>query len=127
MWVTECWIEWEIKARSFIRSKWITNLQQLDWIMKEKWKYYIIEAKQKYLFKAPPFDWTWLDIKQIDLRIQLYNDLWIDTLLIVFEKNTNNVYYHSLQKLLKTKYFDTKKWVRIFNINDFKKEIFPQN
>ena len=87
-------------------------------------KYYIIEVKERELYSPPPFYGTGLDIRQLNLRLQVYNDLGIDTILMVFEKNTNNVYKQKLSILEKTEYFDTKNKIRIYNIEHFKKSIY---
>ena len=89
-------------------------------MIKHKDKYYAVEVKVKELFEPPPFLGTGLNIKQIELRKQLYYDLDIDTLLLIFDKNSDKVYYNYLSKLEKTKYFDTKKGIRIYNIENFK-------
>lgn len=120
--INEDGIEAEKKGRIFLKKHGINNLQQLDWIYKYNNKYGILEVKSRELFKPPPFLGTGLDINQINLRQQLYNDLGIDTVLIVFEKGTKNVYYQSLQKLLRGEYFDTRNNIRIFPINNYKKE-----
>ena len=79
------------------------------------------------MYNPPPFVGTGLDIRQVKLRTQIFKDLGIDTILLVFEKNTNNVYSGFLSKLEATKYFNTKNNIRIYNIENFKKENFPQN
>lgn len=115
-------IEAERKARDWLRKHKIYNLQQIDWLFKYKNKYYIVEVKIKELFQPPPFLGTGLDIKQLELRKQLYNDLNIDTLLLVFDKNINKIYYNYLSKLEQTEYFDTKNGIRIYKIDNFKTE-----
>ena len=113
-------IEGEKKARSFLRTKGIFNMQQIDWLIKKDGKYCIVEVKEKELYNPPPFFGTGLDIKQIKLRTQIYNDLNIDTILLVFIKNTSRIYYQYLSILERTDYFDTKNGIRIYNINAFK-------
>jgi len=61
-------IEAEQKARLFLKSKGLNNLQQIDWLLKKDGEYYIFEVKQRELFEPPPFEGTGLDIKQIKLR-----------------------------------------------------------
>jgi hypothetical protein len=109
-------------AREWLIKKKIFNLQQLDWICKYNNKYFIVEVKSRELYKPPPFLGTGLDIRQLKLRNQLFIDLKIDTLLLIFEKDTNNIYYEFLSKLEKTKYFDTKNKIRIYNIINFRKD-----
>lgn len=120
--INEEGIEAEKRGRAFLQRHGIYNLQQIDWIYKHNNKYGILEVKARELFNPPPFLGTGLDIKQIELRQQLYDDLGIDTILIIFEKGTDNIYYQSLQKLLKGKYFDTRNHIRIFPIDNYKKE-----
>ena len=115
-------LQGEDKARDYLRSKGITNLQQLDWIIKKDGRYTIIEVKYKELFKPPPFAGAGLDISQVKLRTQLYKELGLDTLLIVFETGTDNVYYQLLSKLEQTDYFDTKNKIRIYDIKNFRKD-----
>jgi len=114
-------IEAEGKARTLLQNQGF-DIQQLDWIGKKNGKWLIFEVKQRELFQAPPFDGTGLDIKQIDLRRKLYNDLLIDTYLIVYEKGTKNIYGQFLFGVLEeTEYFDTKNKIRIYNLKNFKK------
>ncbi len=112
----------EKMGRDFLIKHGVKNLQQLDWIYKHEGKYGIVEVKSRELFQPPPFLGTGADIRQIKLRQQLYEDLNIDTILLVFEKGTNNIYYQSLNKLLSGKYFDTRNNIRIFPIINFIKE-----
>jgi len=115
-------IEAERQARLWLRNKGFTNYQQLDWLFKVKNQYCCIECKSRELYKPPPFTGTGLDIKQINLRKQLYDDLKIDTVILVFEKNTNNVYWQWLRILEQGEYIDTKNGIRIYNINNYHKE-----
>ena len=111
-------------ARLWLIQKGIINYQQLDWIFKspKNNKYYCIESKSRELFKLPPFWRTGLDIKQLELRRHLLEDLKIDTILLVFEKNTKNIFWQFLSYLEKGAYIDTKNKIRIYNINNFIKE-----
>jgi hypothetical protein len=112
----------EKNGRTFLKRHGIHNLQQIDWLYKHNGKYKAIEVKARELFNPPPFLGTGADIRQIELRRQLYNDLGIDTILLVFEKGTNNIYYQSIKKLMEGKYFDTRNNIRIFPIENFIKE-----
>ena len=124
--ITEAGILAEKKARKWLLKNNFRNHQQLDWIVKHNNKYFIIEVKHRELFSPPPFFGTGLDIRQLELRKQLYDDMKIDTLLFVFETKTNNIYYQFLSKLEQTEYFDTRKRIRIYNIKYFKKDIFEE-
>lgn len=117
--ITTDGIEAEKKARLFLRNKGLKNIQQLDWLLKKDGKYYAIEVKHRELFEPPPFWGTGLDIRQIKLRKQLYDDLGIDTILMVFVGDI--VYWQILFSVLeKTEYFDTRNNIRIYNIDEFK-------
>lgn len=120
--ITQDGIDAEKEARLFLNAKGIYDIQQFDWFIKKENKYYIIEVKNRELFKPPPFWGTGLDIAQIKKRIQVFNDLGIDTILLVFEKDTENIYFAYLSKLEKTIYYDTKNKIRIYNIENFKKD-----
>ena len=112
----------EKKARDWLRRKSYYNLQQIDWfVKKDTGEYFIVEAKHRELFKPPPFLGTGLDIKQLKLRIQIYKDLKIDTLLLVFVED--KYYYQFLSILEQTEYFDTKNNIRIYDIVHFNKSI----
>lgn len=124
--ITEAGIAAEKKARRFLNSIGIKNIQQLDWLVKIKDTYYAIEVKDRELFKPPPFIGTGLDISQLKRRCQLYLDKKIDTILLVFDKDTDFVYYQKLSILEKTVYFDTKNGIRIYDINEFIQKYFKE-
>lgn len=114
-------IDGEQKARRFLRTQGITNIQQLDLMIEVERKYYVIEVKVRDLFNPPPFYGTGLDIKQIKLRLQLYKDTGFETILLVLEKNTDNIYMQKLLKLEEGKYYDTRNGIRIYPIENFVK------
>jgi len=122
--ITEDGIDGETRARKYLNHKGIFDIQQFDWFVKIKDKYFIIEVKVKDLFFPPPFLGTGLEVKQIERRRQIFYDLGIDTILVIFEKGTNKVYYNYLSKLEETEYFDTKNNIRIYNIKNFKIDVF---
>ena len=109
-------------ARDWLIKRGKTNIQQIDWLVKHENKYFAIEVKHRELFSPPPFYGTGLDIRQINLRKQLYDDLKIDTLIVVFEKETDNIYFQFLSKLETTEYHETKNGIRIYNIENYYKE-----
>lgn len=117
--ITNEGIEGEKLARQWLIKNGFPNHQQIDWFVKNGDKYFIVEVKQRELFNPPPFYGTGLDIRQINLRLQLLFDLGIDTLLLVYEKNTENIYWNYLSELEKTEYFDTKNGIRIYNIKHY--------
>ena len=94
-------------------------MQQLDWIVKHENRYFIVEVKHRELFEPPPFYGTGLDISQLERRRQLFDDLGIDTILLVMTKD--KTYYQNIFSYLeKHEYFDTKNNIRIYNIKGFK-------
>lgn len=116
--ITEQGIKAEKKARNILLKKGYKNIQQLDWLVKHNNKYFAVEVKHRELFTPPPFTGTGLNISQIERRRQIYNDLNIDTLLLVItEKKTYCAWIFT--KLEKTNYFDTKNKIRIYNIENF--------
>lgn len=121
--ITEQGIEGEKLAREWLKKHKLHNMQQLDWIVKAGNKYFIIECKMRELFKPPPFLGTGLDIRQIELRRQIYNDLGIETILFIICEEKNTIYWQRLFAVLeKTIYHNTKNKIRIYNINNFKSE-----
>jgi len=111
-------IEAEKKARLIlIKLGW--EVQQLDWIGKKDGKWTIFEVKIRELFNPPPFQGTGLDKKQIYLRTQLLKDKDLRTMLIVFVKNTSDIYWQYLDELEKGKHFDTRQEIRIYPIKSF--------
>jgi len=118
--ITTQGLEAEKKARKILIQSGYTNIQQLDWLVKHNGKYFAVEVKHRELFKPPPFTGTGMDIKQIERRRQIFEDLKIDTLY--FAIVGDELYYNWLFTVLeKTEYFDTKNGIRVYNIIHFKK------
>lgn len=120
-------IKAEKQARLWLKDKGVYDIQQFDWFIKKNGKYFIVEVKNRELFEPPPFTGTGLDISQLKRRKQIYEDLGIDTYLLVFVKNSNDIYWQRLSVLEKTKYFDTKNNIRIYNIKEFKSSPNSEN
>lgn len=97
------------------------KLQRPDWLAKRNGGYIIIEVKERELFKPPPFLGTGLDIKQLRLREEARKDLDLRTFLMVFEKDTLNVYGQFLDVLEQGQYYDTRNQIRIYPIRNFNK------
>ena len=111
-------IEAEKKARLLLKKRgW--QIQQLDWIGKKKNKWVVFEIKNRELFKPPPFLGTGLDKRQIFLRNELLKDLGLRTMLVVFIKDSDDIYFQYLDILEKGKYFDTKNKIRIYPIMNY--------
>jgi len=119
-------IKGERKARLWLRSKGITEMPQLDWLIKYKGNYYCVEVKVRELFEPPPFWGTGLDVRQVYLRKKLLNDLGIDTILLVFEKGTNNVYHQLLSVLEKGVFITTRNNIRIYPVENFYKDVYKE-
>lgn len=113
--------ETEQKALFLLKGKGYQNIQQLDWIGKKNDKWVIFEIKERELFTPPPFLGTGLDIRQIYLRNKLLEDTGIRTVLIVYIKNSNDIYYAYLDKLEAGEHFDTKNDIRIYPITNYEK------
>lgn len=94
-------------------------IQQLDWIGKKNGKWTIFEVKHRELFKPPPFHGTGLDVRQLDLRKQLLQDLNLRTYLLVFIKNSTDIYGQYLDILEQGRHIDTKNGIRIYDIGSF--------
>jgi len=62
-----------------------------------------------------------LDKRQLYLRTELLNDKGLRTILLVYEKGTDKVYWQYIDVLEKGEYFDTKKKIRIYPIDNFKR------
>jgi hypothetical protein len=95
------------------------GIQQLDWIGKKDGLWTIFEVKTRELFNPPPFLGTVLDKRQVYLRNLLKDELKLRTVLIVFEKSTDNVYWQYLDILESGKHFDTRNEIRIYPIENF--------
>ena len=108
----------EKKARNILKN-WGYQMQQCDWIAKKNGEWVIFERKERELFNPPPFYGTGLDKRQIYLRTQLLNELGLKTILLVFRKNTNEIYWQYLDNLEKGIYFDTKNNIRIYPIENY--------
>jgi hypothetical protein len=95
--------------------------QQIDWIVKHDGEYFCVEVKNRELFNPPPYYGTGLDIRQIELRRIIFNDLKIDTMLLVF--TDTDIYYQWIFKTLENGvYFNTKNNIRIYELSQFNKE-----
>ena len=98
----------------------VDGIFQADWIVNKNGKYYVVEVKHKEMFIPPPFYGHGLDIRQVKARMQFYKDKDIRCLFLVIDMD-GTVYWQWLDELEKTKYLDTKKGIRIYNIEYFVK------
>ena len=95
------------------------NLQQIDWIGEKDNEWVVFEIKNRELFTPPPFLGTGLDITQIYLRNKLREAFGLRTMLIVFRKNTDEVYCQYIDVLEEGPHFDTKNKIRIYPVESF--------
>ena len=116
--ITNEGIEGEQKARLLLKSLGY-SVQQLDWIGKKDGQWTIFEVKTRELFDPPPFLGTGLDIRQLNLRNQLFMELDLRTVLIVYEKGKDNIYWQYLDILEAGTHFDTRNNIRIYPIKNF--------
>lgn len=86
--------------------------------------YYVFEAKQQERFTPPPFEGHGLPRWQVSARLKFQKETKIPCVLVVFDKETKEVFWQRLDKLNKSKNFvDTHgaKPRRIYNLEEFKK------
>jgi len=83
--------------------------------------FFVFGAKLKARFKAPPFDGHGLDKRQVRARINFEEKTGIKSVLVVFDKETNEVFLQDIKKLEEGKHFDTRNYIRIYPIENFEK------
>lgn len=96
---------------------------QPDAIGEKNGKFYVFEAKHQARYKAPPFDGHGLPRWQINRRLDFENRTGIGTILVVFDSETDEVFFSSLRALENGNHFDTNggKPRRIYELSSFKK------
>ena len=125
--LTQQGIDGEQKARKYILSKLKPDsIQFPDSLFRKNGKWYVVEVKNKERYSPPPYYGHGLDIKQIRLRQELLNDKDMRCLFIVFEPDTDNVFYQFLDVLEEGKHFDTRNGVRIYPLGSFKKDTWSE-
>lgn len=84
--------------------------------------YYLFEVKHQERYKAPPFDGHGLPLWQIKARLLFFDKTHIPVILVIKDKETNEVFYQYLEKLNSGKFHDTHgaKPRRIFPLEAFK-------
>lgn len=96
----------------------VDGIFQADWIVNKNGVYYVVEVKHKAMFSPPPFYGHGLDIRQVKARMDFYRNVGIRCLFLVIDLD-GTVYWQWIDELEKTRYFDTKKGIRIYNIKHF--------
>ena len=120
MGITEEGIEGEQFLMQFLSNKGFKVFQP-DCIGLYNGIYYMFEMKHQERFKAPPFDGHGLPRWQIESRLAFFNKTKIPVILVILDKETNEVFYQYLDKLDAGVHFDThgEKPRRIYPIESF--------
>lgn len=86
-------------------------------------KYYLFECKHQERFVKPPFDGHGLPKWQVEARLNFEDRTGIVAILVVFDKETDEIFYQSIRKLEQGEYFDTRglKPRRIYPLTSFVK------
>lgn len=86
--------------------------------------YYMFEMKYQERFKAPPFDGHGLPRWQIESRLAFFHKTKIPVILVILDKETNEIFYQYLDKLDAGEHFDTHglKPRRIYPLDNFKQK-----
>ena len=102
-------------------DEWGYKFFQPDSIGEKDGSFFVFEAKHQERFKAPPFDGHGLPRWQIERRLDFSKRTGIDTILVVFDKETGETFYQSLKTLNEGQYHDTHgdKPRRIYPIESF--------
>ena len=121
MGVTEQGIEGEQFLFKLLKSKGLSFFQP-DAIGFKDNKYYLFEVKHQARFKAPPFDGHGLPIWQIKARLDFQDKTTIICVLVIWDSETNEIFYNRLDALEKGKYIDTHglKPRRVYELTNFK-------
>ena len=85
--------------------------------------YYVFETKHQERFTPPPFEGQGLPKWQVQARLKFQKETRIPCVLVVVDKQTDEIFYQRLDKLEKSKNFvDTHglKPRRIYNLIEFK-------
>lgn len=85
--------------------------------------YYVFETKHQERYTAPPFDGHGLPLWQVTARLKFQEATKVIAVFLVFDKETNEVFYQRLDELEKGEKYDTKgsKPRRIYPLSSYKK------
>ena len=116
----------ETKARTLLMEQGYEAIQSPDWLARknEDREWICIEVKYKSELYSPGEDFPHfgigLDISQVWLRNQLFQDLKIRTYLLVFVKDIDKVYGAYLDELEENGgYYNTPNKIRIYPVDNF--------
>lgn len=120
MGITQQGIEGEQMLFKFLKENNIKFFQP-DAIGLVKDKYVLYECKHQARFKKPPFDGHGLPKWQVEARLKFQFETGILCIFIVFDSETNEIFYNYLDVLENREFIDTKgfKPRRIYNLNNF--------
>lgn len=115
-------IDGEQRLFTLLKAKGIIFFQP-DAIGVKDNKYYVFECKHQERFISPPFDGHGLPIWQVMARLNFEKETGIVAILVVFDKETQEVFYQALHTLEKGQHHDTKgqKPRRIYPLTSFNK------
>jgi hypothetical protein len=120
MGITQQGIEGEQMLLKWLRNKGISCFQP-DAIGYKNGKYILYECKHQARFKAPPFDGHGLPKWQIEARLKFQFETNILCILVIFDSETNEVFYQYIDVLENGEHIDTKglKPRRIYKLTSF--------
>ena len=104
------------------------DIFQADWIATDGGgRYFVVEAKEQDRFVAPPFDGHGLPPWQVDARLKFQKVTGIPSLLLVFDKKTEDVFVQWLDVLDRGPSFDTSGDYprRVYPLESFEREVNP--
>ena len=112
-------MEGETLARTVLIDRFkVDSIFQADWLVEKNGKYYVVEVKHKEMFKAPPFDGHGLDVRQVNARMRFFRAHGIRCLFLVIDMK-GRIFWQWLDVLEQGRKFDTKRGVRVYDIDSF--------
>ena len=128
MGITKDGIEGEQMLFKWIRERGYEFFQP-DAISLQEGEYVIYEAKHQERYKPPPFEGHGLPKWQVMARLFFEIKTGIKTILIVFDKETNEIFYNYLSELEKREHIDTHgtKPRRIYKLSSFNTSVLENN
>jgi hypothetical protein len=107
----------EQMARIFLKSKGY-SVFEIDWFAVKNNKIIQVEVKHKERFNPPPFYGHGMEIWKIKRRLD-FEKLGFTAMFMIFDITDGHIYCQYLKKLNEGNYFDTKKGIRIYPIENF--------
>lgn len=113
----------ESLLHKLLKKQGYKNLMQVDMVGYKNGKWWLFECKRQEYFKAPPFDGHGLTTYQVISRLRFQKDTGVIGVLVVFEKNNEDiVYMKDIVELEKGKKHTTEKHPRrIYPLTSFDK------